>query len=100
MFVTNLSPCSGVRLHLWPERKRSNSDQSTRAIEVTSKMVHIPSRPAPRQVQVITLCVFLLIALILVPHVQWITLYCLFLAFKIFAAFKDAYLSNCMHFLF
>ncbi|KAL5797115.1 hypothetical protein ACOSQ2_001935 [Xanthoceras sorbifolium] len=53
MFVTNLAPCSGVRLHLWPEKRKSNLDlpASRRVIEVTSKMVHIPSRPAPRQIE-------------------------------------------------
>ncbi|KAK1566761.1 hypothetical protein Q3G72_003914 [Acer saccharum] len=53
MFVTNLAPCSGVRLHLWPEKRNTNLDMpaSRRVIEVTSKMVHIPSRPAPRQLE-------------------------------------------------
>lgn len=53
VFVTNLPPCSGVRLHLWPEKGNSTVEFSTnkRVIEVTSKMVHIPSGPAPRQVE-------------------------------------------------
>ncbi|XP_022873275.1 uncharacterized protein LOC111392216 isoform X6 [Olea europaea var. sylvestris] len=53
VFVTNLLPCSGVRLHLWPEKGNSTLELSTnkRVIEVTSKMVHIPSGPAPRQVE-------------------------------------------------
>lgn len=52
VFVTNLSPCSGVRLHLWPEKGSSVSTLPTnkRVLEVTSKMVQIPSGPAPRQV--------------------------------------------------
>lgn len=52
IFVTNLAPCSGVRLHLWPEKGKSTSDlpASRRVLEVTSKMVLIPSGPAPRQV--------------------------------------------------
>lgn len=54
IFVTNLAPCSGVRLHLWPEKKKEASGDglpiSRRIIEVTSKMVHIPAGPAPRQV--------------------------------------------------
>ncbi|KAG8384921.1 hypothetical protein BUALT_Bualt04G0168400 [Buddleja alternifolia] len=53
VFVTNLSPCSGVRLHLWPEKGTSASEFSAnnRVVEVTSKMVHIPSGPAPRQIE-------------------------------------------------
>lgn len=52
VFVTNLVPCSGVRLHLWPEKGNSASDLplTKRVLEVTSKMVKIPSGPAPRQV--------------------------------------------------
>ncbi|XP_059670022.1 uncharacterized protein LOC132315691 [Cornus florida] len=53
VFVTNLAPCSGVRLHLWPEREISASDLpvSRRIVELTSKMVHIPSGPAPKQIE-------------------------------------------------
>ncbi|KAI3474959.1 hypothetical protein Pfo_030270 [Paulownia fortunei] len=53
VFVTNLSPCSGVRLHLWREKGTSASEFSMnkRVVEVTSKMVHIPSGPAPRQIE-------------------------------------------------
>ncbi|PIN00040.1 Negative regulator of COPII vesicle formation [Handroanthus impetiginosus] len=53
VFVTNLSPCSGVRLHLWREKGTSGSELSAnkRVVEVTSKMVHIPSGPAPRQIE-------------------------------------------------
>ncbi|KAL3624307.1 hypothetical protein CASFOL_033123 [Castilleja foliolosa] len=53
VFVTNLSPCSGVRLHLWREKGTSTTDFSTdkRVVEVTSKMVHIPSGPAPMQIE-------------------------------------------------
>ncbi|KAL1207095.1 hypothetical protein V5N11_004302 [Cardamine amara subsp. amara] len=51
IFVTNLAPCSGVRLHLWPEREKSNSNLPVceRVQEVTSKMVLIPAGPAPKQ---------------------------------------------------
>ncbi|XP_072962414.1 uncharacterized protein [Typha angustifolia] len=52
VFVTNLSPCSGVRIHLWPDRLNSSlngAPASKRIVEVTSKMVQIPARPAPRQ---------------------------------------------------
>ncbi|CAL9064314.1 GPI inositol-deacylase-like isoform X1 [Musa acuminata AAA Group] len=55
IFVTNLAPCSGVRLHLWPEKSKKSLlgelPVSRRTIEVTSKMVHIPAGPAPRQIE-------------------------------------------------
>ncbi|KAK6928470.1 GPI inositol-deacylase PGAP1-like, partial [Dillenia turbinata] len=53
IFVTNLAPCSGVRLHLWPEKGKSSADvpASRRLVEVTSKMVHIPSGPTPTQIE-------------------------------------------------
>ncbi|KAL5581294.1 hypothetical protein UlMin_013736 [Ulmus minor] len=53
MFVTNLAPCSGVRLHLWPEKGKSSSEipSSNRVLEVTSRMVRIPSGPAPKQIE-------------------------------------------------
>lgn len=53
VFVTNLSPCSGVRLHLWRDKGTSSSESSTnnRVVEITAKMVHIPSGPAPRQIE-------------------------------------------------
>ncbi|XP_057772880.1 uncharacterized protein LOC130992319 isoform X3 [Salvia miltiorrhiza] len=52
-FVTNLSPCSGVRLHLWREKGTSASEVSMnkQVVEVTAKMVHVPSGPAPRQIE-------------------------------------------------
>uniref|UniRef100_A0A1J3D6Y4 GPI inositol-deacylase n=1 Tax=Noccaea caerulescens TaxID=107243 RepID=A0A1J3D6Y4_NOCCA len=51
IFVTNLALCSGVRLHLWPEKEKSNSNLPVceRVVEVTSKMVLIPAGPAPKQ---------------------------------------------------
>ncbi|KAM7467704.1 hypothetical protein LguiB_015266 [Lonicera macranthoides] len=53
IFVTNLIPCYGVRLHLWPEKGLSDSDMSAskKVLEVTLKMVQIPSGPAPRQIE-------------------------------------------------
>ncbi|XP_077237566.1 hydrolases, acting on ester bond isoform X2 [Tasmannia lanceolata] len=54
IFVTNLSPCSGVRLHLWPEKGKVPLEEvpaSRRVVEVTSKMVQIPAGPAPRQIE-------------------------------------------------
>ncbi|PIA26437.1 hypothetical protein AQUCO_09300025v1 [Aquilegia coerulea] len=53
VFVTNLAPCSGVRLHLWPEKSKMTSDvsPSKRVLEVTSKMVEIPTGTAPMQMK-------------------------------------------------
>ncbi|KAJ1288523.1 hypothetical protein BS78_02G095300 [Paspalum vaginatum] len=55
VFVTNLSPCSGVRIHLWPEKYHSTVQNevpaSKKIVEVTSKMVQIPAGPAPKQVE-------------------------------------------------
>ncbi|KAL4386880.1 hypothetical protein GQ457_09G009030 [Hibiscus cannabinus] len=53
IFVTNLAPCSGVRVHLWPQKGKSSSDlpAGRGVLEVTSKMVQIPAGPAPRQVE-------------------------------------------------
>ncbi|XP_042497704.1 uncharacterized protein LOC122076467 isoform X1 [Macadamia integrifolia] len=53
MFVTNLAPCSGVRLHLWPEKGKTTSEipPSKGVLEVTTKMVSIPAGPAPRQIE-------------------------------------------------
>ncbi|KAJ6847690.1 uncharacterized protein M6B38_276300 [Iris pallida] len=55
IFVTNLAPCSGVRLHLWPERGNLSSESEApageRILEVTSNMVRIPAGPAPMQIE-------------------------------------------------
>ncbi|GFZ19098.1 hydrolases, acting on ester bond [Actinidia rufa] len=53
ILVTNLAPCSGIRLHLWPEKGQSATDLpgSKGVLEVTQKMMHIPSGPAPRQIE-------------------------------------------------
>ncbi|KAL5172050.1 GPI inositol-deacylase [Glycine soja] len=53
VLVTNLEPCSGIRLHLWPEKGKSTTSipLNDRVVEVTSKMMHIPSGPAPRQLE-------------------------------------------------
>uniref|UniRef100_A0A0D9XBS7 GPI inositol-deacylase n=1 Tax=Leersia perrieri TaxID=77586 RepID=A0A0D9XBS7_9ORYZ len=55
VFVTNLAPCSGVRIHLWPEKDHSSEQKeipaSKNIVEVTSKMVQIPAGPAPKQVE-------------------------------------------------
>ncbi|KAJ0778195.1 putative GPI inositol-deacylase PGAP1, alpha/Beta hydrolase [Helianthus annuus] len=53
VLVTNLLPCYGIRLHLWPEKGTSGSDLplNKRVVEVTSKIVQIPSGPAPRQIE-------------------------------------------------
>ncbi|XP_076883428.1 uncharacterized protein LOC143532200 isoform X1 [Bidens hawaiensis] len=53
VLVTNLLPCYGIRLHLWPEKGTSDSDLplNKRVVEVTSRMVQIPSGAAPRQIE-------------------------------------------------
>ena len=62
IFVTNLIPCSGIRIHLWPERSKTLSEAEVsshrRILEVTTRMIQIPAGPAPRQVH--TFLVFLL----------------------------------------
>ncbi|KAL6598084.1 hypothetical protein ACP70R_046505 [Stipagrostis hirtigluma subsp. patula] len=54
VFVTNLAPCSGVRIHLWPEKYHSSVQNevpaSRKIVDVTSKMVQIPAGPTPKQV--------------------------------------------------
>lgn len=55
VLVTNLSPCSGLRVHLWPvDGQAGGVAASERVVEVTMKMVQLPSGPTPPQV-----CVFL-----------------------------------------
>lgn len=55
IFVTNLAPCSGVRIHLWPEKYKSSTGDKLPLekgiLEVTSKMAYIPTGPAPRQIE-------------------------------------------------
>nr|XP_027186180.1 uncharacterized protein LOC101492958 [Cicer arietinum] len=53
VLVTNLEPCSGIRLHLWPENGKSASSLplTDRVMEVTSKMMRIPLGPATRQLE-------------------------------------------------
>ncbi|KAJ0988206.1 hypothetical protein J5N97_006562 [Dioscorea zingiberensis] len=55
IFVTNLIPCSGVRIHLWPERTKTSSGAEVsshrRILEVTTRMIQIPAGPAPRQIE-------------------------------------------------
>ena len=58
VFVTNFAPCSGVRIHLWPEKHHSSIQNeipaSKKIVEVTSKMAQIPAGPAPKQVLFLT----------------------------------------------
>lgn len=77
VFVTNLAPCSGVRIHLWPEKHRSSIENevpaSKRIVEVTSKMVQIPAGPAPKQVISLTVnlsCSYILAFSIFLVHVR------------------------------
>ncbi|XP_021769429.1 uncharacterized protein LOC110733661 [Chenopodium quinoa] len=53
VLVTNLSPCYGIRVHLWPDKGNSSSDLplGKRIVEVTSTTAKIPSGPAPRQIE-------------------------------------------------
>uniref|UniRef100_A0A7I4AUK2 GPI inositol-deacylase n=1 Tax=Physcomitrium patens TaxID=3218 RepID=A0A7I4AUK2_PHYPA len=52
VLVTNLSPCVGMRVHLWPEKSRSGDmAASERVVEVTKKMVQLPSGPTPPQIE-------------------------------------------------
>ncbi|XP_044468076.1 uncharacterized protein LOC123197760 isoform X1 [Mangifera indica] len=49
IYVTKLTPCFGVRIG----ESTLDLSASERALQVTSKMVHIPSRQAPRQALVV-----------------------------------------------
>ncbi|KAG9448528.1 hypothetical protein H6P81_008493 [Aristolochia fimbriata] len=54
VFVTNLAPCSGVRIHLWPEKGKrpiKGAPASRKVIEVTDKIVQMPAGPSPRQIE-------------------------------------------------
>ncbi|KAG0570658.1 hypothetical protein KC19_6G178400 [Ceratodon purpureus] len=52
VLVTNLSPCVGLRVHLWPEKSQSGDvAASERIVEVTMKMVQIPAGPTPPQTE-------------------------------------------------
>ncbi|KAI5083289.1 hypothetical protein GOP47_0003032 [Adiantum capillus-veneris] len=52
VLVTNLVPCLGIRVHLWPERgANEGSSVNQRVVEVTKKMVQLPAGPAPRQIE-------------------------------------------------
>ncbi|XP_047310152.1 uncharacterized protein LOC124913780 [Impatiens glandulifera] len=53
LLVTNLQPCTGIRLHLWPEKGKLGSDLpvSQKVLEVTRKIMQIPSGPTPKQIE-------------------------------------------------
>ncbi|MCO5581420.1 hypothetical protein L7F22_035304 [Adiantum nelumboides] len=52
VLVTNLVPCLGIRVHLWPERgAKEGFSVNQRVLEVTKKMVQLPAGPAPRQIE-------------------------------------------------
>ncbi|KAF7819473.1 GPI inositol-deacylase isoform X1 [Senna tora] len=57
VIVTNIEPCSGVRFHLWPDKEKSTSwlALSGRVVEVTSKMMRIPSSPAHKKIHILLL---------------------------------------------
>jgi len=51
ILATNLAPCVGVRVHLWPDSAKSGDLPDYEiAVEVTTKMAEIPTGPTQRQV--------------------------------------------------
>ncbi len=53
MLVTNLAPCLGLRMHLWPEKgQQGENGLDNEGIEVTMRMVQLPSGPTHPQVLV------------------------------------------------
>ncbi len=53
MLVTNLAPCVGLRMHLWPEKgQQGENGLDNEGIEVTMRMVQLPSGPTHPQVLV------------------------------------------------
>lgn len=51
ILATNLAPCAGVRVHLWPDSAKSGDLRDFEiAVEVTTKMAEIPTGPTQRQV--------------------------------------------------
>ncbi|CAM6094752.1 unnamed protein product [Calypogeia fissa] len=50
--VTNLAPCTGVTVHLWPGKGGQGAKAVTqRVTEVTMKMVQLPAGPAKEQIE-------------------------------------------------
>ncbi|KAL2624469.1 hypothetical protein R1flu_008714 [Riccia fluitans] len=51
--VTNLPPCTGVRVHLWPEKAKSAEEKAISQIllEVTMKMAQLPAGPYQTQTE-------------------------------------------------
>ncbi len=53
VLVTNLAPCVGLRIHLWPEKgQQGENGLDNEGIEVTMRMVQLPSGPTHPQVLV------------------------------------------------
>lgn len=51
IMATNLAPCVGVRVHLWPGSAKSGGLLDFEiAVEVTTKMAEVPTGPTQRQV--------------------------------------------------
>lgn len=51
ILATNLAPCVGVRVHLWPNSAKSGGLLDFEmAAEVTTKMAEVPTGPTQRQV--------------------------------------------------
>lgn len=54
VMATNLAPCVGVRVHLWPDGADSELLDFEEAVEVTMKMAEIPTGPTPLQVNLLS----------------------------------------------
>jgi hypothetical protein len=53
VLVTNLAPCVGLRMHLWPEKgQQGENGLDNKSMEVTMRMVQLPSGPTHPQVLV------------------------------------------------
>ena len=51
ILATNLAPCVGVRVHLWPGSAEAGGLLDFEiAVEVTRKMAEVPTGPTQRQV--------------------------------------------------
>jgi glycosylphosphatidylinositol deacylase len=52
VLVTNLAPCVGLRMHLWPEKgQQGENGLDNEGIEVTMRMVQLPSGPTHPQIE-------------------------------------------------
>ncbi|KAH9562192.1 hypothetical protein CY35_05G059400 [Sphagnum magellanicum] len=52
VLVTNLAPCVGLRMHLWPEKgQQGENGLDNKGMEVTMRMVQLPSGPTHPQIE-------------------------------------------------